>query len=349
VIDRSLTVSKEINMKILHVWTSLAVLSVFLGNALGQGSESPTRVFVVNTGDGTVSLVDIPGMKEIERHKVGPRPYGIAVSQDGKKVAVGVEDEECVKFYSLPEFKLLGKTSIGKMFNDHIVLTKDAKHIVLANFYSDDVVFISMETMKEEARIKDLSAPHVVRYGPLQKHMFVTCKKASGVAVIDPESRKLVKFFPLTVNPRSLAFSPDESKVYCGSHWNNGFFEADLTTGKVSRLFELAPPMDNRQPQEVTYHGVQAVLDHIVLAANEGRSFLDAVDVRTGKLIDRLMDVSKPCCIEPIPGTHRVLVSNIGEGSLQFVEYSKDGHLKSLGKAMVGKAPKRVAFVTVGK
>jgi len=321
-----------------------ALLTTALSDNAHSQSKTPSRVFVVNTGDGTVSLVDIPSMKEVERHKVGPRPYGIAVSQDGKKVAVGVEDEECVKFYALPDFKLLGKTDIGKMFNDHIVLTSDGKHIVVANFYSDDVVGISMETMKEEWRIKDLSAPHVVRYGPLGKHMFVTCKKASGVAVIDPVERKLVKFYSLTVNPRSLTFSPDESKVFCGSHWVNGFFEADLKTGKVSRLFELAPPADNSSPQEVTYHGVQAVHGNIVLAANEGRSFLDAVDMGTGKLLGRLAEVSKPCCIEPIPGTNHVMLSNLGDGSLQFVAVSKEGGLKSLGKAMVGKAPKRVAF-----
>ncbi|MCI0639963.1 MAG: hypothetical protein L0Y70_12895 [Gemmataceae bacterium] len=322
-----------------------ALLLLASNSNAGAQTDTPKRVFLVNTGDGTVSLVDIPNMKEIERHKVGPRPYGIAVSQDGKKVAVGVEDEECVKFFSLPEFKLLGKTPIGKMFNDHIVLTGDGKHIVVANFYSDDVVGINMETMKEEWRIKDLSAPHVVRYGPLGKHMFVTCKKASGVAIIDPLERKLVKFFPLTVNPRSLTFSADESKVYCGSHWVNGFFEADLQTGKVSRLIELSPPKNNTQPQEVTYHGVQAIHDNIVLAANEGRSFVDAVDMRTGKLLDRLMDASKPCCIEPIPGTNRVMLSNIGDGSLQFVEVSKEGNLKTLGRATVGKGPKRVSFL----
>lgn len=334
---------------ILYYLVALTVPCILAPDSRSQSKETPSRVFVVNTGDGTVSLVDIPGMKEIERHKVGPRPYGIAVSQDGKTVAVGVEDEECVHFYSLPGFKLKGKTPIGKMFNDHIVLTNDGKHIVVANFYSDDVLGINMETMKEEWRIKDLSAPHVVRYGPLNKHMFVTCKKASGVAVIDPEARKLVKFFPLTVNPRSLTFSPDESKVYCGSHWVNGFFEADLKTGKVSRLIELAPPKDNTAPREVTYHGVQAMHDNIVLAANEGRSFLDAVDMKTGKVLDRLMDVSKPCCIEPVPGTSQVMLSNLGDGSLQFVEVSKEGNLKSLGKVMVGKAPKRVAFLPSGK
>jgi hypothetical protein len=101
--------------------------------------------------------------------------------------------------------------------------------------------------------------------------------------------------------------------------------------------------------QEVTYHGVEAVYPNIVLAANEGRSHVDAVDIQSGKLLDRLADVSKPCCVERIPGIKegavRVLVSNIGDGTLQLVEVSPAGKLKSLGKAQVGKAPKRVAFL----
>lgn len=330
-----------------------AVLAlVVFGNSV-HAQEGPRKVLVVNTQDASVSIVDLASMKEEKRHPVGNRPYGIAVSKDGKTVAVGVEDEEKVKFYSLPDFKLKGETKIGKMFNDHIILTGDGKHILVANFYSDDVLGIDIDTTKEAFRIKDCSAPHVVKLGPLQKHAYVTCKKITGIAIIDPASRKLVKFHQINVNPRSLTFSPDEKKVYFGSFWVNGFFEMDTATGKVTRLFELPPTEEKAAPQEVTYHGVEAVYPNIVLAANEGRSYLDAVDVQTGKHLDRLVDVSKPCCVERIPGTHegkvRVLVSNIGDGTLQLVEVSQEGKLKPLGKAQVGKAPKRVAFVPNSK
>lgn len=336
-----------------HRWTLLVLGSLVLfphsGVAAEQGSPSaPRQAFVVNTGDGTVAQVDLAAMKTLETHKVGPRPYGIAVSKDGKTVAVGVEDEEKVKFFSVPDFKLKGETKIGRMFNDHLVLAPDGKHLLVANFYSDDVVGIDMETMKEAFRIKECSAPHVVKFGPLKKHAYVTCKKITGIAIIDPESKKLVKFHQINVNPRSLTFSPDEKTVYFGSFWVNGFFAMDAESGKVTQLFALDPPQDNSGAQEVTYHGVEAVYPGIVLAANEGRSYVDAVDVKTGKLLDRLTtDVSKPCCVERIPGTDpvRVLISNIGAGTLQFAEVSKDGKLKSLGKATVGKAPKRVAFL----
>lgn len=171
--------------------------------------------------------------------------------------------------------------------------------------------------------------------------------KITGIAIIDPAKQELLKFHQLNVNPRSLTFSPDETKLYFGSFWVNGFFELDTETGKVSRLFSFDPPQDNNANQEVTYHGVEAVLPGVVLAANEGRSYVDSVQLQSDKLLDRLTTAAKPCCVERIPGTSppRVLISNLGDNSLQLAEVGKDGKLKDLGRAQVGAAPKRVAFL----
>ena len=42
-------------------------------------------------------------------------------------------------------------------------------------------------------------------------------------------------------------------------------------------------------------------------------------------------------------------IDDVRDGTVQLVEVSKDGKMKSLGKAAVGKAPKRVAFVPDSK
>lgn len=324
-------------------------VGLLLGQPVPAGArgEQPAKVFVVNTQDASISLVDLVSLQEEKRIPVGKRPYGIAITPDARTVAVGVEEEEAVKFFSLPGGELAGQVPIGKMFNDHLVLTPDGRQLLLANFYSDDVVVIDPQEMKEIARIEGCSAPHVVKYGPLKKNAYVTCKKITGIAIIDPAKQQLVKFHQLNVNPRSLTFSPDESKLYFGSFWVNGFFEMEAETGKVSRLFSFDPPAQSSGNQEVTYHGVEAVLPSVILAANEGRSYVDAVDVKTGKLLDRLTTVFKPCCVERIPGTSpvKVLVSNLGDGSLQVVEVAENGKLRDLGRVKVGAAPKRVAFV----
>ena len=331
------------------LWAAALAVGVGLALAWALAAEAePREVFVVNTQDASVSRVDLSAMKEVARFPVGPRPYGIAITKDGKTVAVGVEDEEKVKFFDATSFELRGETRIGPMHNDHIILTQDGRHVLVANYDSDAVVGVDVASMKEAFRIEGASAPHVVKYGPLGKHAYVTCKKVTGIAVIDPAARRLVSFHPLNVNPRSLTFRPDESRLYFASFWVNGFFEMDPVAGKVTRFFALEPPADNAAPQEVTYHGVEAVGGDVVLAANEGRSYLDAVDVGSGRLLDRLTTgISKPCCVERVPGggeAPRALVSNLGDGTVQLVEL-RDGKLRSLGKVPVGAAPKRVAWV----
>src|SRR4051794_5070040 len=121
-------------MNRIHGFLCAALLAVAPSLPPARSDEkakaAPKQALVVNTGDGTVSLLDLVKMKEVKKFKVGPRPYGIAVTKDGKTVAVGVEDEKCVKFFSWPDWKEQGKTKVGKMFNDHIVLTTDGKHIM---------------------------------------------------------------------------------------------------------------------------------------------------------------------------------------------------------------------------
>jgi len=143
-------------------------------------------------------------------------------------------------------------------------------------------ILVDVATRKESGRIPGCSAPHVVKYGPLRERAFVTCKKITGIAIIEPGAKKLLKFHHLNVNPRSLTFSPDETKVYFGSFWINGFFEMETETGKITRLYAFDPPEDNRADQEVTYHGAEAVGTNIVLAANEGRSLRGRRERRDG-------------------------------------------------------------------
>jgi DNA-binding beta-propeller fold protein YncE len=311
-------------------------------------ADVPRAVLVVNTQDASVSRVDLETMTETQRFPVGERPYGIAVLADGERVAVGVEGRERVMFYALDGFEPRGEVHIGPMHNDHVVLSADGRFVLLANYDSDAVIGIDAATMREAFRITGTSAPHVVKYGPTRTLAYVTCKKITGIATVDPAARTLVKFHRLNVNPRSLTFSADESRLFFGSFWVDGFFEMDPASGKVTRLFQLAPPPENAAPQEVTYHGVEAVGGSTVLAANEGRSYVDAVDVTSGKLLARLSQgVSNPCCIERIPGTTpvEVLVSNLGSGTLARVRVSDTGQLTTLGSAKVGASPKRVAFL----
>ena len=102
----------------------IAIGVALVGYHIHARADEPAKVFVVNTQDASVSLVDLRTMKEERRFPVGPRPYGIAVTQDGRTVAVGVEDEEAVRFKSAQRrFGIARYTTIGviSIQIDHII------------------------------------------------------------------------------------------------------------------------------------------------------------------------------------------------------------------------------------
>jgi len=62
----------------------MALLSCSVVLALSAHAAAPEQVFVVNTGDDSVSLVDLATLREVKRFEVGQSPYGVAVTRDGK-------------------------------------------------------------------------------------------------------------------------------------------------------------------------------------------------------------------------------------------------------------------------
>lgn len=303
------------------------------------------KVYVANTGDASISLVDLETKKELSRIKVGNKPFGIALSRDEKLLAVGVEGEESVKIYSTSTHELVSNVKIGAMTNDHIGLTPNGKNFAVANYHSDSLILIDAVKHKISERVSGFSAPHVIKFGPVSKKAYLTLKKEIGIGVFDflTEEKKIL---PLKVNPRSLTFSPNESKLYFASFWVDGIFEFDITQGKVSRFIPIQPPKENSTPVEVTYHGVESISSGILVTTNEGRSILDSINPQTGKLLDRSSNVSNPCCAEAISldkNLSTVLISNLGDDTVQIFSVNKSGKLFDQGKIKVGTAPKRVA------
>jgi DNA-binding beta-propeller fold protein YncE len=233
------------------------------------------------------------------------------------------------------------------MANDHIGLTPDGKNFAVANYHSDSLVLIDAVKNKISKRVDGFSAPHVIKFGPVSKKAFLTLKKELGIGVFDFSTEEK-KVLPLKVNPRSLTFSPDESKLYFASFWVDGIFELDIVSGKVARFIPIQPPKGNSTPIEVTYHGVESINSGVVVTVNEGRSILDSINPQTGTLLDRSNKVSNPCCAESISADKNsttVLISNLGDDTVQVFSVNKYGKLSDQGKIKVGSDPKRVAIL----
>ncbi len=277
---------------------------------------TPTKAFVVNILDSTVSDIDLSTMTELRRIKVGARPYYPCVTADNSVVAVTVEGEEKVKFYDVATLKPRGEISVGKMYAEHLMLLPDGRQAVLANRARNALIFIDLIEGKELAVI-EVNAPHNIRVGPSGRYVYVQSKIDPAISIVDIKERKVVKRHPLKLVPRGLAVSPDEKTIWFGANWINALFGMDAATGKILHAISIPVPSTAPLLQENTYHGLEFVGEHTLLAANEGNSTLDAIDIRTGTWTMRTTDVARPAGLLALPGTlNEFIIANKADNSV---------------------------------
>jgi YVTN family beta-propeller protein len=122
-------------------------------------------IFAQLSGFNGFAVVDFATHKEIKRIKnpdlpPGKQPYlvggseshGMAVTADGKTLVVNSRLNSSIYFYSLPDFKVLGSTEVGRS-PDWVTLTPDGKSAYVACAASNFVSVVDVKTMKEITRI----------------------------------------------------------------------------------------------------------------------------------------------------------------------------------------------------
>jgi YVTN family beta-propeller protein len=337
----------------LRILATLLLAALALAPASAQTTQTRAfnRIYVVNLEDSSVSIIDYPGLKEVGRLHVGPRPYYVAVNGTNSIIAVTVEGEELIKFYDAVTLKQRGELHVGKMYADHMMTLPDGKRLIISDRYGNAVVLIDFDTMKEVARIGGVLQPHNIRLGASGRYAYVTTKVDPGITVVDLEKGVARNAFKMKYIPRGLAPSLDETKIYCGANWVNAIFEYDAMTGKLLKVIPTTPPSSSPIVQESTYHGLEFFNDSLLMATNEGNSTLDLINIKSGKLVERSEKVAGPGAIGMVPGEPtRFIFTNMGNNTLVLAELGAKNKFKFINSVKtgdrVGELPKRFTFAS---
>jgi DNA-binding beta-propeller fold protein YncE len=298
---------------------------------------TPTKAFVVNILDSTVAEIDLTTMKHLRTLHTGPRPYYPCLSGDNSVLAVTVEGEGKVKFYDVATLKQRGEISIGKMYAEHLMSLPDGRTAILASRFRNALLFIDLFEMKEKFAI-EVPNPHNIRIGPSGRYVYVQSKLDPALSVVDIQERKVVKRHPVKLTPRGLAVSPDEKTIWFGANWINAVFAMDVETGRILNVLAIPAPSNAPTIQENTYHGLEFIDEHTLLAANEGNSTLDVIDTRTMTWVSRTTEVQRPAGLIRLVGTdHEFIVTNKADNSVVRARLAPGNRVEMQTRMVVGK------------
>jgi YVTN family beta-propeller protein len=134
--------------------------------AFATNPDGSTKwMFVQLSGFNGFAVIDFATHKEIKRLALpalpagkapflegGNESHGLAVTSDQKTLIVNSRLNSAIYSYSLPDFKLLGSTDVGRA-PDWVTLTPDGKRAYVANAGSNSVSVVDIKSMKEITRI----------------------------------------------------------------------------------------------------------------------------------------------------------------------------------------------------
>jgi len=99
-----------------------------------------------------IAVPEAPAGEKVTEGLQGAPSHGLAVTPDGKTLAVLSKMNSRVYFYTLPDLKLNGEVKVGH-HPDWLTFTPDGARVYIANAGSNSVSVVDMATRKEITRI----------------------------------------------------------------------------------------------------------------------------------------------------------------------------------------------------
>ena len=220
-------------------WASAASLALVLAGAASASAQSPGYVYVANETLNEVDVLRASDHVLIASMPTIATPFGMAATQDGKKIFVSTFDGKNIYAFDAETNALISTLQIGSELRE-ITLTPDGKYLYVPD-YNENVVHIV--TTKDNTLMGDIpvgAAPHMVAFGDGGKYAYVSAEAGQVVTVIDTKTATVVSNIPVG-SPVGIAASPDGKTIFVASSG----YEVSFISVKTQAVVATVPVPGN--------------------------------------------------------------------------------------------------------
>jgi YVTN family beta-propeller protein len=306
---------------------------------------SSLRIYVANSDDNKVTIIDPSTDKVAGEIPVSPNPHGIVPSPDGSRFYVSSESKDVLDVVDRKTSKIIRSVPIGERPNN-VAITRDGKRVYVCIRGASRVDIVDTASLEKVGSVEVGKGPHNVYRTPDGKHMIATSMDENKLTVIDINTEKAEFSIPMGGVPRTLVIEaePDQSirRLFVQLSNLHGFAVVDYAARKVvdKVLLPDAPPGARPLIPATFSHGIGISPDRKRLWVN---SLLDnSVSVFSLPDLKRIATIPVgrgPDWLTFTPDGQRCYISNAGSNSVSSIDAV---NLKELTKIPVGKVPKRI-------
>lgn len=222
-----------------------AVATIAVGSHPAHVIADPSgrRAFVTNSGDNTVSVIDLAGRKAIAKIKTGNYPHGLRMSPDGKTIYVANVEDGTVSVIDAASLKEINRIQVGRA-PVQVGFTPDGKKVFVSLRDENKVAVIDTATRQVTAQIGVGRSPIQVHAVPDGRFVYVANQGTEAapddtVSVIDVASSAVVKTITTGKGAHGVTVSDDGSYVFVTNIVDGSVSEISTDTQSVVRTYAV--------------------------------------------------------------------------------------------------------------
>ena len=239
----------------------------------------PERVYVPNSGDNAVDVIDPHTFKIIDHFAVGKQPQHVVPSYDLKTLWVVNDLDDSLTRVDPATGQKLGTVKVEDPYN--LYFTPDGRLAIVVAERLRRLDFRDAASMKlvESVPVPCRGVDHM-DFAPSGKYLIATCEFSGDVVKVDLETRKVVGALKLSemAMPQDIRLSPDGRVFYVADMMGNGVYVID---GDKLETVSFIPTGKGT-------HGLYPSRDaKVIYVSNRGEGTISLLDTSTRSITSK--------------------------------------------------------------
>lgn len=213
----------------------LPVLIACLGALSLAPAARADLLYVLNSGEATVSVIDATTRQEVRRMPVLREPHHLVLTPDGSQLVIADSGGNELIFVDPATGEVKRRERISNPY--HLEYSPDGRFLVVASLRRDQVDIYDAATLALLQRFRPGDMPSHVAFSPDSRRVFVTMQGSRAVVAFDMETR--AQLWTAEVGPEPAGIIWHRGKLIVGIMGSDHFVSIDPETQEVSRVFTL--------------------------------------------------------------------------------------------------------------
>ena len=309
---------------------ALVLLLVLSAGAARAQMPAAAPVFVLNSKDADVSVIDPASWKEIKRFPTGKEPHHLYLTPDEKSLIIANAFGDSLTFVD-PRTAEVQRTVRNILDPYQLRFSPDMQWFVTAanRLNHVDIYRWDGRDLTLAKRIPTSKTPSHIWIDSRSTTAYVTMQDSDELIAVDLQQQQLkwrIKTGPM---PADVFGTPDDRFLLVG-----------LTGGEGVEVYDLAAPVPARVQEIPTgkgAHAFRAVGDRRhVLVSNRVANTISKIDYQTMTVVDEYPGPSGPDCMELTADGRYILLASRWAGKLSVIDTTTRQVVRQV---RVGKSP----------